>query len=434
MTVDYQKLRIEGIYRQNEAGDLMQRVKLPAGVISVEQARKVCDIAEGYSNGRLHLTTRGSIEIHWLRPEHLPATQRMLASVGLTSRGACGGAVRGISCSSSAGPGYSQVQVLAARLQRHFTGNPHFEGLPKKFKLAVESGYAGSRHLIQDVALVAVGADGQGPLYDVWVAGGLGREPREAILYRAQVPEAELLSLIEAVVRTYRDLTPPPKRLKYLLAQLGEAAFREEIQARLPATTTLSLQDGVCKELFGSSTSIANRIEVQILAGELSCEQLRQLSLWAESHADGYLLVTTDQNLAFYPGSDQAAQELRQLLTEAEFLGDQLWQRVPMRICPGNHECRMGLAATRDVAAELLATLGPAGQALDWAISGCANSCALPQLAAAGIQAVANRPDVNGERRPLFDFYRRTTGSGFGQPVARDLTLEQLLELTAALG
>ena len=432
MTVDYQKLRIEGIYRQNEAGDLMQRVKLPAGVISVEQARKVCDIAEGYSNGRLHLTTRGSIEIHWLRPEHLPATQRMLASVGLTSRGACGGAVRGISCSSSAGPGFSRAQVLAARLQRHFTGNPHFEGLPKKFKLAVESGYAGSRHLIQDVALVAVGADEQGPLYDVWVAGGLGREPQEAILYRAQVREAELLSLIEAVVRTYRDLTPPPKRLKYLLAQLGEAAFREQVQVRLPASVTLSLQDGVCKELLGSNTA-ANRIEVPILAGELICKQLRQLSLWAESHAEGYLLVSADQNLAFYPGSDQAAQELRQLLTGTGFLGEEIWQRVPMRVCPGNHECRMGLAATRDVAAQLLATLGPAGQALDWAVSGCFNSCAQPQLAAAGVQAVANRPDADGRRRPLFDFYRRT-GTGLGQQVARNLSLEQLLQLTAALG
>ena len=185
--------------------------------------------------------------------------------------------------------------------------------------------------------------------------------------------------------------------------------------------------------LLGSNTSIADRIEVPILAGELICKQLRQLSLWAESHAEGYLLVSANQNLAFYPGSDQAAQELRQLLTGTGFLGEKIWQRVPMRVCPGNHECRMGLAATRDVAAQLLATLGPAGQALDWAVSGCFNSCAQPQLAAAGVQAVANRPDADGRRRPLFDFYRRT-GTGLGQQVARNLSLEQLLQLTAALG
>ena len=433
MTVDYQKLRIEGIYRQNEAGDLMQRVKLPAGVISVEQARKVCDIAEGYSNGRLHLTTRGSIEIHWLRPEHLPATQRMLASVGLTSRGACGGAVRGISCSSSAGPGFSRAQVLAARLQRHFTGNPHFEGLPKKFKLAVESGYANSRHLIQDLALVLVGSDEHGPLFDVWMAGGLGREPREAILYRPQVPEAQLLPIIEAVIRHYRSQGEAGKRLKHLLARIGEAQFRQEIQARVAGAELCSLQDVVAKQALVVAADGPARIEVVVFAGELSCAELRQLAELAQSYGEGFLLVSADQNLAFYPQTAQNRAALVGALTRAGFLGEQLHQRVSFRICPGSHECRLGLAPTRDIAEQVLASLGSVGQTLDWAVSGCFNSCAQPQLAAAGVQAVANRSDADGQRRPLFDFYRRT-GTGFGQQVARNLSLEQLLQLTAALG
>ena len=433
MTVDYQKLRIEGIYRQNEAGDLMQRVKLPAGVISVEQARKVCDMAEGYSNGRLHLTTRGSIEIHWLRPEHLSATQRMLASVGLTSRGACGGAVRGISCSSSAGPGFSRAQVLAARLQRHFTGNPHFEGLPKKFKLAVESGYADSRHLIQDLALVLVDSDEHGPRYDVWIAGGLGREPREAILYRQQVPEAQVLPIIEAVVRIYRSQGEAGKRLKHLLARIGESQFRQEIQARVAGAELCSLQDVVAKQALVVAADGPARIEVAVFAGELSCAELRQLAELAQSYGEGFLLVSADQNLAFYPQTAENRAALEAALTSAGFLGEQLHQRVSIRICPGSHECRLGLAPTRDVAEQVLASLGPVGQSLDWAVSGCFNSCAQPQLAAAGIQAVANRPDAEGRRQPQFDFYRRT-GTGFGQQVARNLSLEQLLQLTAALG
>ncbi|MHB1397896.1 MAG: nitrite/sulfite reductase [Trichloromonadaceae bacterium] len=433
MTVDYQKLRIEGIYRQNEAGDLMQRVKLPAGVISVEQARKVCDIAEGYSNGRLHLTTRGSVEIHWLRPDHLPATQRMLASVGLTSRGACGGAVRGISCSSSAGPGFSRAQVLAARLQRHFTGNPHFEGLPKKFKLAVESGYADSRHLIQDLALVLVDSDEHGPRYDVWIAGGLGREPREAILYRPQVPEAELLPIIEAVVRIYRSQGEAGKRLKHLLARIGEAQLRQEIQAQVEGAELCSLQDVVAKQALNVDVDGPARIEVAVFAGELSCAELRQLAELAQSYGEGFLLVSADQNLAFYPQTAQNRAALVAVLTSAGFLGEQLHQRVSFRICPGSHECRLGLAPTRDVAEQVLASLGPVGQTLDWAVSGCFNSCAQPQLAAAGIQAVANRPDAEGRRQPQFDFYRRT-GTGFGQQVARNLSLEQVLQMTAALG
>lgn len=31
MTIDFQKLRLDGVYRQNDADDLMLRVKIPAG-------------------------------------------------------------------------------------------------------------------------------------------------------------------------------------------------------------------------------------------------------------------------------------------------------------------------------------------------------------------------------------------------------------------
>lgn len=432
MDLDYQKLRIEGIYRQNEAGDLMQRIKLPAGVLSVEQAGKICDIAERYSNSRLHLTTRGSIEIHWLRPEHLATVQRMLAAVGLTSRGACGGAVRGISCSSSAGPGFSRAQELVARLQRHFTGNPHFEGLPKKFKLAVESGYAGSRHLIQDLALVMVGSDENGPLYDLWLAGGLGRDPRQAFLYRRQVPEAELLPIIEAVVRIYRTLGTPGKRLKHLLAQLGEDGLRQEIASRL-GEDNRSLLEVVAKNPLTVEPEGPSRVEVVFFAGELDCAQLRQMAALATAFSGGFMLVSADQNLAFYPATQQARTALVEALQCAGFFGDQVFRQVPFRICPGNHECRLGLAPTREVAQRVLDGLGPVGKSLDWAISGCFNSCAQPQLAASGIIAVANRPDAAGQRRPLFDLYRRQ-GEGFGQAVASNLTLEQLLAATAAIG
>lgn len=433
MSIDYQKLRIEGIYRQNEAGDLMQRIKLPAGVLSVEQAGKICAIAEQFSNGRLHLTTRGSIEIHWLRPECLATVQRMLAAVGLTSRGACGGAVRGISCSSSAGPGFARVPELAARLQRHFTGNPHFEGLPKKFKLAVESGYAGSRHLIQDLSLVLVGSDAEGSLYDLWLAGGLGREPREAFLYRQRVPEAQLLPIIEAVVGLYRALGTPGKRLKHLLAQLGEASLRQEIESRIEGQAPCSLLDGVAKNPLTVEPQGAPRVEVVFFAGELDCGQMRQIAALATSFSDGYLLVTSDQNLALYPPTPQARTALVAALGKAGFLDDQRFRQVPFRVCPGSHECRLGLAPTREIAAQVLASLGPVGQSLDWAISGCLNSCAQPQLAAAGIIAVANRPDADGQRQPAFALYRRQ-GSGFGQPVADNLTRELLLEAVAALG
>ena len=108
MSIDFQQLRLDGIYQMNPQEDLMLRVKIPAGVLSSEQAEKIAAIGERFGKGLLHLTSRASIEFHWLRYEQLAQIMPMLAAVGLITRGACGGAVRGISCSTSFGPGFEK--------------------------------------------------------------------------------------------------------------------------------------------------------------------------------------------------------------------------------------------------------------------------------------------------------------------------------------
>lgn len=427
--IDYGKLRLDGIYQQNAAGDLMLRIKLPAGVLSAEQAVQIAAISERFSNGGLHLTTRGSIELHWLRYEQLAATATALAAVGLTSRGACGGAVRGISCSTSFAPGFETAQALARRLHRHFTGNPHFEGLPKKFKIGVDAGYPGARHLIQDVGLVHVGAG----RYDVWIAGGLGREPQAGFRFAAEVPEEQLLPLLEAVVRAYRKHVPAPKRLKYLAQQVGRERLRELIAAErsgAPASFPFRYLEPAL-----TAVPTAGVVTVPVFAGELPAATLRRLAQLAATHGGGFLAVTADQNLALVP-SDVPARTALETALAAEGLGDAAADSGvarTLRICPGSHLCRMGLAPTRDLARQLLATLGPEGQALSWAISGCPNGCAQPQLAEAGILVSKTVKDASGERRPRFTLLRRT-GEGLGTAVGTDLGLAELLQAVAALG
>ena len=76
--------------------------------------------------------------------------------------------------------------------------------------------------------------------------------------------------------------------------------------------------------------------------------------------------------------------------------------------------------------------MGPEARRLAWAISGCPNCCAQPQLAQAGIVAsrLVNDP---GGRAPRFDLLRPGT-EAFAAPVQQGLTQEALLEAVAALG
>jgi sulfite reductase (ferredoxin) len=434
MAAEERNFRLDGVYRQRQEGFLMQRVKLPAGVISSLQARAVAEAADRFGKGVLHLTTRGSIELHWLAESDLPALKRLLTSAGLTSRGACGGAVRGITCGSGChSRDFSLIEDLARRLQRHFAGNPRFERLPKKFKIGIEADASGKRHLIQDAGLVLNCREPGRVSYDLYVAGGLGREPRTGFLLAGALAEERIIPTIEAVVRVYAAGTPPGKRLKHLLADIGEQEFRQRVTADLSASEELPPWSGFSESILPPDDGPRELVEVRFFAGQLSSDDLRKLAALADEWADGALVVTTDQNVALPVASAADPAQACQAADQAGFGSSGPDGPATLRVCPGSHECRMGLAPARDIARSVLAVMGPAGKRLTWAISGCNNSCSQPQLADAGIVTTRLTADEDGQRTPRFDLYRATK-TGLGERVAGPLSLTELLEQIERIG
>ncbi|RME39486.1 MAG: nitrite/sulfite reductase [Deltaproteobacteria bacterium] len=421
--IDPHTLRLDGIYQQKGEDRWMQRIKLPAGVLSSRQATSIADLADRFAGGRLHLTTRGSIELHDLRGHDLAELNRQLVAVGLTGRGACGGAVRGISCSASFGPRFPACQSLARRLHRHFTGNPWFEGLPKKFKIGIEGSTENRRHLIQDIGLVFAGEREAEPLWDVWCGGGLGREPKPALLLAERVPERRLIPLIEGVLVVYRNGAKKGKRLKHLITEIGEAEFRDRLRAATPEPFDTLVRSGL-GELLSPATD-EEPVLVPVFAGELRADQLRRMARLADEYAGGCLAVTGNQDIAFAPTSEKNRAALQQRLNLAG-PGDSLCHPAPtFRICPGSHECRMGLAPTRDIAAGILENLPAAASGLSLAISGCPNSCSQPQLADIGIVTRSLKKGPNGMAEPRFDLLLGEN-TGLGHPLAQNIGIEDL--------
>lgn len=429
-TTDYSQLKINGIYQQNAAGELMVRIKLPAGVLSSQQAVVLADLAEAFSDNPLHLTCRGNMELHGLCGEQLAQVFRRLNAVGLTTRGACGGAVRGIACSIDGPENFARIQLLVRRLHEHFTGNPHFEGLPKKFKMAVENGYQGARHLCQDLALVYLGREGDRELCDVWVAGGLGRQPREGFLLANRVPCERLLPLVEGVIRVYRQHAPAGKRLKHLLADIGESEFRALLARETEGTASFPLASPL-DEQWGEAIApgACGWITLPVRAGQLSPKDLRHAAAIVAEQGDGFLAVSRDQNLLVSLGGASDAARLREALQQAGLL-KQEQPTLLCRACPGSHACPKGLVPTRDLVRQLDEVLGEAGRSREWAISGCPNGCSQPQLADYGIVGV-RKETKNQEAR--YDLYRRDD-EGFGQLLQSGLTAEELLSAIKAIG
>ncbi|WP_026841782.1 nitrite/sulfite reductase [Citrifermentans bremense] len=420
MTVE-KNLRLEGIYPQRQKEFYMQRVKLPAGIISAEQALKVAQLAERFAKGMVHLTTRGSIELHWLTEGDLEYVAGQLAMVGLYNRGACGGAVRGVVCGSLAAAGAPALEALVRRIHRHFTGNARFEKLPKKFKVGVEADVSSGRHLIQDLGLVPA-ASGEPSRFDVWAAGGLGREPIPGFLLARDVAEDALIPLIERVAQVYQANTPAGKRLKHLIREIGQDEFRLRV---LGDTEEISSAPTLTGSLVPVPADASARLEAHVFAGELSCQGLVALAEIAREYCGGILMITGDQNVKMHLSEGGGREKAVAALAAAGFAGESARERVIFRVCPGTHECVMGLSATREVAAAVVEEMGEEALGLTWAISGCPNCCAQPQLAQAGIVSSRLVTDPAG-RAPRFDLYRPGVGP-FAEPVQQGLTLAQLL-------
>ncbi len=243
-----------GVYGQRQGGtNQMVRIKLPAGTITPDQLDMMGHLAETYSRGWGHITTRQNVQIHYVELTRVPDVMRELASVGLTSREACGDTVRNVMACHLAGACPHEVLDVTAWAEatfEHFVRNPLGQRLPRKFKInfsgcSTDCGQA----MFNDVGVVAAtrtlddGSVEHG--FRVFIAGGLGATPHPALALEEFTSREDLLPTIEAVLRVFdqtgnRD-NKLRARLKWVVDQLGIDEVRRrvlKVRHTLPASSS----------------------------------------------------------------------------------------------------------------------------------------------------------------------------------------------------
>ena len=150
---EVERLKWAGIYPQKQGGDaFMMRVKIPGGFLTAPQIREIGVVADAFGEGPdgtesrvfgsryADLTTRQTVQIHWLRIEDIPRIWRRFAAVGLTTVQACGDSARNVlSCPVSGVDAHEAFDALpiARKVSDFFTGNREYANLPRKFKMSV---------------------------------------------------------------------------------------------------------------------------------------------------------------------------------------------------------------------------------------------------------------------------------------------------------
>ncbi|MEO0546714.1 MAG: nitrite/sulfite reductase [Pseudomonadota bacterium] len=235
---NFKPLRLQnGVYLQLHA--YMLRVAIPYGTLNGAQMRMLAHIARKYDRDYGHFTTRQNIQYNWPKLEDIPDILADLASVEMHAIQTSGNCIRNVTADHFAAASADEVadpRPYAEILRQWSTVHPEFLFLPRKFKIAV-IGAPTDRAAMQfhDIGLEVKRGDNGGLGFAVYVGGGLGRTPMIAKKMRDFLPEEDLLSYCEAVLRVYnlygRRDNKYKARIKILVHETGLEELKKDIEA-----------------------------------------------------------------------------------------------------------------------------------------------------------------------------------------------------------
>src|SRR5579872_4319283 len=235
---EFKSLRLmNGVYLQLHA--YMLRIAIPYGTLASKQLRMLAHVARRYDRGYGHFTTRQNIQYHWIKLEQLPDAMAELASVGMHGMQTSGNNVRNITTDQWAGVAPDEIEdprIWAELIRQHVTLHPEFSFMPRKFKIAVGASERDRAALrIHDMALRLHRNSAGETGFEVMVGGGLGCTPYLAQTIKSFLPKRDVLSYVEAVLRTYNQFGRRDNiwkaRIKILVHDLGAEAFAKEVDA-----------------------------------------------------------------------------------------------------------------------------------------------------------------------------------------------------------
>ena len=455
---EFKPLRLmNGVYLQLHA--YMLRIAIPYGTLSSEQLRMLAHVARRYDRGYGHFTTRQNIQFHWIKLDELPDAMADLASVGMHGMQTSGNCVRNITTDQWAGVAPDEIEdprVWAEVIRQHVTLHPEFSFMPRKFKIAVgASSHDRAALRIHDLAL-RLHRNGAGETgFEVMVGGGLGRTPFLAKTIKPFLHKRDVLSYVEAVLRTYNQFGRRDNiykaRIKILVHELGAEAFAKEVEAEWQSIKdgALALDPAVVAEIAGAlplsglrdgsttarrslprraaptarfdawvGNSVANHkvpgYAIVTLSlkpeggtpGDATAEQMDAIADLADRYSFGEIRVGHEQNLVLPHVAQRDLPALWRALDAIGVATPNVNLVSDIIACPGLDYCSLANARSIPIAQEITRRFRNLDLARDLGrlhinISGCINACGHHHVGHIGILGV----EKNGE-----EFYQITLG------------------------
>lgn len=432
----FRSLRLaRGVYGQRQFGVQMIRIKLPFGRVSSEQLHRISDVSDEYSRGRLHITTRQDIQIHYVSLDRTPELWAQLERDDITLREACGNAVRNVTASETAGIDKNEpfdVSPYADAVFKFFLRNPICQEMGRKFKISFsgtdEDTALSFMHDIGFIAKIKEVDGVQTRGFKVLLAGGLGSQPRHADVAYEFLSAEKIIPFIEGALRVFDRYGERVKRakarLKFLVKEVGlegflelvsqeqkavvyqrypidTAAFEQPLGAPQKEALEVSIQDVSAFGRWKKSNVIQQKqagyvaIGIKVLLGDFYTDKARLLADLIRDYAANELRFTLRQDILIRHVKEEALPFFYQELEKLEFTDVGYNSTQDITACPGTDTCNLGIANSTGIAKVLEDVLKNEypeyveNKEIAIKISGCMNACGQHNMAHIGFQGMS---------------------------------------------
>jgi sulfite reductase (NADPH) hemoprotein beta-component len=442
----FKPLRLKnGLYLQLHA--YMLRIAIPYGTLNSTQLRKLAHIARTYDRGYGHFTTRQNLQFHWIKLEEAPDILAELATVEMHCIQTSGESIRNISADHYAGAAADEImdpRPWAEMLRQMTTFHPEFSYLPRKFKICViaaDEDRAAMRW--HDFGLRIVRNEAGEIGFEVYPGGGMGRTPFIAYKARDFVPQHQIFSYLQAVLRVWnrqaRRDNIHKQRMKILVHELGEEEFTRQVEEEFQHILTLGtdfpqaeydriaayftpppFETGLPEEIDRSDPDFAVWVDRQLaphkapgyaivnislkpiggIGGDITAEQMEVVADLAERYSFDELRVAHTQNLVLPHVRKQDLYAVWQALAESGLADVNLDLVTDIIACPGLDYCTLANARSLPVAEQIAKRFADLDRQLDLGelkikISGCINACGHHHAGHIGILGVDRKGTEN---------------------------------------
>ncbi len=446
---EFKPLRLmNGLYLQLHA--YMLRAAIPYGTLSADQMRKLAHVARRYDKGYAHFTTRQNVQFNWPTLSDTPDILDELADVEMHAIQTSGNCIRNVTTDQFAGATADEVadpRPYAELLRQWSTFHPEFSFLPRKFKIAI-TGADADRAAVKwhDIGLKLKRNKAGDIGFEVSVGGGMGRTPVIGKVIRDFLPEKDLLSYSEAILRVYNENgrrdNKYKARIKILVEAMGAEEYARQTEAEweriknapidVPAEETARIKaffappplevlpndvpqvkafadkNFIFSSWLNNNTNphkVPGYVNVTIslkphggIAGDATAEQMDLVAALSDAYSQAEIRVSHEQNLILPHVPIADLPTLWTDLDEAGLGTPNVGLLTDMIVCPGLDYCALANARSIPIGQAIskrfddikrLQDIGP----LKIKMSGCINACGHHHAGHIGILGV----DKKGE-------------------------------------